>query len=665
METKNQSDVVYSKLEFLKDYHSLLVPPHGVGGGGLALFWKAEMEMDIISSNDNYIDTRIKFQRASFLATFVYGEPDQSKRSCLWANLVALGEDREEPWFLSGDFNEILDNSEKQGGPERPERSFVEFRFLLSECGLFDLKHTGNFLSWRGVRHSHLVKCRLDRAMANSACFELFSKGRCEYLRFEGSDHRPILSYLGKEKKKKKGLFRYDRRLKGVEEIIAIIKVAWNEDPSLSLEDRLSACRREIVLWTREAQRNSQAEIVKLRERLEKAMVSLFQDEPLISQINLDLNAAYLKEEEFWKQRSRLNWLALGDQNSGFFHAVTKGRSCINNLPVMEDENGAKVFEDSQIADLVSKCYQDLFTSQSPESSEVSQIVEDAISPKVSDEDNSWLILIPSSQEVKEAVFDIHPDKAPGPDGFSASFFQSNWDIVGEALVKEVQSYFISGSFPASINKTFIRLIPKIKGAKRVLDYRPIALCNVTYKIFSKILTKRLKTILSPLISENQSAFVASRAISDNVLIAHETLHYLKVSGAKKNVSLVVKTDMSKAYDRLEWSFIQAVLQRKGFHPTSIEWTMQCVKTVSYSFLINGSPMGDVVPSRGIRQGDPLSPYLFILCGDVLSGLCDRSQREGKLQGIRVATRSPRINHLLFADDTLFSAKPRQRTAEN
>jgi len=92
-----------------------------------------------------------------------------------------------------------------------------------------------------------------------------------------------------------------------------------------------------------------------------------------------------------------------------------------------------------------------------------------------------------------------------------------------------------------------------------------------------------------------------------------------------KNFSMVVKTDMSKAYDRLEWPFIQVVLIRKGFHPIIISWIMQCVSTVSYSFLVNGVPMGEVIPSRGIRQGDPLSPYLFILYGDVLPGLCEKS----------------------------------------
>lgn len=167
--------------------------------------------------------------------------------------------------------------------------------------------------------------------------------------------------------------------------------------------------------------------------------------------------------------------------------------------------------------------------------------------------------------------------------------------------------------------------------------------------------------MISSLVAENQSAFVPGRAISDNVLITHEMLHFLKNSEAKKNCSMVIKTDMTKAYDRLEWTFIRTVLMCLGFGEKWIGWILQCITTVSYSFLINGTPRGDVRPSRGIRQGDPLSPYIFILCSEVLSGLCLKSQAEGKMVGIRVARKSPRINHLLFANDTMFFCRAKEK----
>ena len=127
---------------------------------------------------------------------------------------------------------------------------------------------------------------------------------------------------------------------------------------------------------------------------------------------------------------------------------------------------------------------------------------------------------------------------------------------------------------------------------------------------------------------------------------------------------MAVKTDMSKAYDRIEWQFISDVLYRFGFHAIWINWIMQCITTVSYSYLINETVYGNVLPLRGIRQGDPLSPYVFILCGEVFSGLCREAGRKGLLQGIRVARGCPRINHLLFADDTMFFCLASQSNCE-
>lgn len=657
METKNEENVVLKSVNGLNFAHSSLVPPHGHGGGGLALFWNHDVSLDIISACDNYLDTRVLFQGREFFATFVYGDPDFVKRRPNWAHFKELALTREGPWFLSGDFNDIVDNTEKLGGPIRAEGTFVDFRSFLSECDLYDLRHSGNPLSWRGVRHSHVVSCRLDRALANSLWAEEYPFGRCQYLNFEASDHRPIISHFGPEKKKKKGLFRYDRRLKDNVEVKKLIKDTWLEVEGVSVQKRIANCRLALVAWNRANQRNSQASIKKLKEDLERAMVSPFHDAQLLDKLNSDLKAAYQAEEAFWKQRSRQIWLCLGDKNTGYFHTATRGRNAINKFSVIENDEGQVFFDEDHIAAVISSYFQELFSSPGPENRSVEDIVEEALLPCVSEDTNQSLVSLPSALEIRKAMFAIHPDKAPGPDGFSACFFQSNWDALGPIMVKEIQEFFISGIMPKNLNETHVRLIPKIQGPKKVSDYRPIALCNVYYKTISKILTSRLQPLLSHLISENQSAFVPGRAISDNVLITHEVLHFLKRSGAKKSVSMAVKTDMSKAFDRVEWSFICKILHGFGFHPTWIQWIMQCVTSVSYSFLVNGAPRGRIIPQRGIRQGDPLSPYIFILCSELLSGLCRKAQSTGALLGIRVANGSPRVNHLLFADDTMFFCK--------
>lgn len=191
-----------------------LVPPHGHGGGGLALFWKQNLNVEILSSDHNCIDTRVIFEEKTFYASFVYGDPDRPKRKEVWKKITDLAQSRDLPWFLTGDFNEILDNTEKQGGRARAESSFGDFRAFMSECDLYDLQYSGNFLSWRGVRYKYQVLCRLDRAMANSSWAETFPNARSEYLKFEGSDHRPLVSHFSYSNQRRKGLFRFDRNLK-------------------------------------------------------------------------------------------------------------------------------------------------------------------------------------------------------------------------------------------------------------------------------------------------------------------------------------------------------------------------------------------------------------------------------------------------------------------
>lgn len=432
----------------------------------------------------------------------------------------------------------------------------------MAQCDLFDLRHSGNFLSWRGVRHTHTVLCRLDRALSNSTWAELFPSGRCAYLQFEGSDHRPLISYFEPETKKRRGLFCYDRRMCKNEEVRKLISEVWSSTRS-SVEGKISACRHAISKWNKSFHETSQKKIKEEKFKLETAMSSNTTDEAVITSIILALKKAYQDEEEYWRQRSRTLWLALGDRNSGFFHATTRVRRELNKFFVIENLQGETVYEEPEILEVITDYFSTLFTTSN---TTPMAIVEEAIHCRVSAETNAKLTALPTPREIRNALFSIHPDKAPGPDGFSAGFFKINWKIVGPAIIEEITSFFRDGVWPQSINHTHLRLIPKISAPKTRADYRPIALCNVFYKIISKLITKRLQPVLEHIISENQSAFIRGRAITDNIMITHETLHFLKRSGATKHCSMAVKTDMSKAYDRLEWNFIEAVLHRFGFH---------------------------------------------------------------------------------------------------
>lgn len=181
---KNSDDVVIKAFHALQFSYSFFVHPHGHGGGGLALFWSQDVSIDVISVCNNFMATKVTVHGNVFLATFVYGEPERGKRRSVWESIKQLGEGRSGPWFLTGYFNEIVDNSEKKGGLPRSVWSFVDFRSFLSECDLYDLRHSGNPFSWRGSRHTHVVTCRLDRALGNSEWAEMFPDGRCQVSTF-------------------------------------------------------------------------------------------------------------------------------------------------------------------------------------------------------------------------------------------------------------------------------------------------------------------------------------------------------------------------------------------------------------------------------------------------------------------------------------------------
>ncbi|MCH84712.1 hypothetical protein A2U01_0005547, partial [Trifolium medium] len=205
---------------------------------------------------------------------------------------------------------------------------------------------------------------------------------------------------------------------------------------------------------------------------------------------------------------------------------------------------------------------------------------------------------------------------------------------------------------PNQLNSTHICLIPKIKNPSSPSDFRPISLCNVTLKIITKTLANRIKCILPEIISPNQSAFVQGRLITYNTLIASDIFHYLSHT-KRKNGYVGIKTDMAKVYDRVEWDFLEATLTTMGFPNSMVQTIMKCVTTVNFSILINGHPSQTFHPHRGIRQGNPLSPYLFILCADVLSGLISKAQNSHLIHGVKIAHGAPEISHLLFADDSL------------
>ena len=231
-----------------------------------------------------------------------------------------------------------------------------------------------------------------------------------------------------------------------------------------------------------------------------------------------------------------------------------------------------------------------------------------------------WALAGPSvrlgekSRKEKERVFIfwILQNLPPRPDGFPAHFFQRHWKLCGTQVTSAVLWISRGDDDPMLINDTILVLIPKVDNPHDLSKFRLISLCNVIYKIASKAVANRLKVILPEIISKEQSAFVPGRMITDNIIIAYECLHFMKKAGQGSKM-LCTQVGHAKAYDRVEWPYLRAIMLRLGFPQIWVEMIMKLVTSVSFSVQLNGDCLESFVPTRGIRQDDPTSRYLFLL----------------------------------------------------
>jgi hypothetical protein len=366
--------------------------------------------------------------------------------------------------------------------------------------------------------------------------------------------------------------------------------------------------------------------------------------------IRLEFLTILNQEEEFWALKSRLGWVLEGDRNTKFFHTSTIVRRKFNKIVRIRNSVGGWLENGEDISNHFLSGYIELYSSS--HSSSITGFPAPRLAACLSDTEALNIGTPVSPLEIKNALWSFKPFKAPGPDGLHPGFFQQCWHHVGPSVVREVSSIFTKGKMPEFLNSTLISLIPKCLGPEVFGHFRPISLCNTVYKVVTKIIVNRIRPLLDQLVSPYQAAFVPGRRGVDNVIIAQELIHSMsKKRGASSQFA--VKIDLEKAYDRLEWSFIREVLLFFKFPLHLVNLILDCVSSSSISILFNGGRLPPFKPSRGIRQGDPLSPYLFILCMEYLSLRIFEATQDKTWKPIKASRRGPFFSHLFFADDLM------------
>ncbi|XP_073120906.1 uncharacterized protein [Henckelia pumila] len=585
----------------------------------------------IKSYSQGHIDSLVEHNAQQWRFTVFYGNSDTNLRHVSWElirRLEGMQELRDFQWLIGGDFNEICYDSEKLGGNMKPAAQIADFRGVLDDCNLQSLHCEGDIFTWVNRRNSDgLIFERLDRFASSFSWRMLYPAAKCTSLDFYHSDHRPIhinlgtdsaLALVGRQSVRRR--FRFEPMWLRDRECEGVIVEGWHK-PShgATLLDMIQSCSNHLQQWASRHFGNIPCQIQRKRDQLERIRnhESWIYEMNNIKELEVELEKLSSQEELLWKQRSRSDWLAAGDKNTKFFHRTASLRKEQNTIRGLISGQGDFVQDQGCMVAIITDYFDELFTTTDPHP-ELFQPVIDCIEPKVDRMMNINLCAPFTALDVKTALFELGPDKAPGPDGFSGISYQKFWHVVGEEVTQAVLHILNEDAPMDGWNNTIITLIPKVGNPMMMKEFRPIR-----------------------------------RLISDNVILGFEATRWIRSRKKGKDGYAALKLDMSKAYDRVEWKFLEAIMNRLGFSGSWIRKVMKCVSSVSYSFSVNQEIVGRVVPSKGIRQGDPLSPYLFSLCAQGLSSMLHSYSARGLFRGVHIAANCPPLTHLFFADDNI------------
>ncbi|XP_057444905.1 uncharacterized protein LOC130737157 [Lotus japonicus] len=555
---------------------------------------------------------------------------------------------------MIGDFNDIAVASEQRGGTFSPSRAtaFVEG---YESCGMMDLGSFGLTYTWyRHAQGRPPLHRRLDRALANVDWRLGFPNGSVEVLPRMHSDHSPLLLRCcppppGIANKP----FRFEAAWMDHPQYATVVSGAW-EKGGPNFVSSLDCVRQDSLLFNQEVfgnifrrKRRIADQIRRVQERLETVDSAYLHRR--LGELRKDQEEVLAHEEMLWFQKSREKWVRYGDRNTSFFHAQTIIRRRRNHIQGLELPDGSWCTDGEVLREEVRRFYLDLFATREEVDIACAHTPSVTMLPPRA---CATLSATVGREEVTTAIYQMGSFKAPGPDGFQACFYKRYWEVVGDSVFEFVADAFRNGNFDPHIAETLIVLIPKVDNPRSCKELRPVSLCNVSHKLITKILVNRIRPYLSNLISPFQSSFIPGRGTTDNAIVLQEVVH-LMMKTRRRVGDLIFKLDLEKAYDRVDWRFLEDTLRVFGFPEDCIRLIMFCVTSVQLSVLWNGDRLPTFNPRRGLRQGDPLSPYLFVLCMERLSAMISAAVSDGRWLPVTVAGTNFQLSHLMFADDLL------------
>ena len=591
----------------------------------------------------------------------IYGP--YTNRETFWDELLAKEFIKDDLVVLGGDLNLTLGSGEVWGPRAIPDSQADHFISSFARVGLIDVEPTKINATWRNRRTGvNRVAKRLDRFLIGEKFLDSLPFVR-QWVECGGiSDHSPIMIELKSGAGKPYSPFKFNNAWLRCEDYLSLVSSSWEPynhevhgHAATHFMKNLLKIKAVTKEWAKQKREKEDLELksieANLRDFLQEADGGFVSVESRDRLMGMEKRRQVLLEEKEarWRLKSRAIWMKAGDENTKFFQAYAKGRRMNNTIWELENENGEQISTFEGLAEMGINHFGSIYKAQ--EESSIAEIVRVAgYFPRyVMEEDNRMLMAEIEEVELGRVLQSFQKDKSPGPDGWPIEFYTGFYDLLGPDLLQVVEESRRNGIIHTPLNSTFIALIPKVDKPKSFDDYRPISLCNCIYKIISKIISKRIKRILSKKVSGEQFGFLEGRQIHEAIGVAQEGLHSMKklrIEGA------VIKIDLSKAYDRVNWLYIRMLMTHLGFEVDFIRWTMSCITSVSFAILINGAATSFFHAQRGLRQGCPLSPLLFLLVAEGLSRYLKDAVSRGGFGGIRLRG-GLTITHLLFVDDIL------------
>jgi ribonuclease HI/exonuclease III len=633
--------------------------------GGLATLWtedtfslnKTHETQHWIFTELTHFASKLTISLFNLYVPVIYSE----KREC-WASLSAfLEQHNPSNIILAGDLNIVLKPKEKRGGSisRDPMLTFVEE--LQHHWDLLDFSPIRGLYTWSNNRTgTEHISARLDRFLVQGSLIMGKKIIKNKILPKLTSDHKPIQLLIEEEEDLGPLPFRFSPLWIEREGFYETVKEAWAKaftgSSSYVWEQKLKATKQALKEWIKTPAPtpiNTRKEAVSNLEALQAEIENKEITAELLEQETKAQASAYRSfrnEEEYWRIKSRSLWLEAGDRNTSFFHRQYRARLSRNHISEIKTTEGQVSKGITQIKAAADSHFRNLFSDGTQATEEESADFLDNIPHLLSPEDNAALIREVTEEEIIKVIWSMGSDKAPGPDGFTIHFYKVCWNIIKRDLQKMIKGFMRKAKIGGGINSTYLALIPKESNPETFARFRPISLCNASYKILAKLLANRIKPLLKRLISSPQGGFVEGRNILDNVIQVQETIHSSK---RRKEKGMLIKLDMANAFDRVNRSFLIKSLLAFGFSPHFVQLINACIENPWIAPLVNGRPSNFFQARRGIRQGCPLSPFLYILMADTLSRKLSAERIAGTIPGLKSSPEAVPMNHSLFADDSL------------